>query len=153
MCWMCDTPGASFEVYLDDVVRPVIDRCGWAVQAVGARGGWPELAYTVGLTAQGRPELVVSGKSPPAAHELLEAVLAGDPPRAGYRYDLPLGPPLQVVRVTSPARRLTVARALYGARVAGTQLVWADGRGRWPWETRSARWQHVLGDRELPGAA
>ena len=144
---MCDNDDATFEDYLDVMVRPVVERCGWVVQAVGDQGGRPPFAYTVGLTARGRPELVVSGKSPPAAHELLEAVLAGDAPRPGHRYDLPVGPSLQVVRVTSPARRLTVATALYGDRVSADQLVWADGRGRWPWETRHGRWQQVMGDR------
>ena len=145
---MCETPGATFEDYLDVMVRPVVERCGWVVQAVGGQGGRPPWAHTVGLTAVGRPELVVSGKSPPAAHELLEAVFAGDPPRAGFRYDVPVGPPLQVVRVTAAARRLTVATALYGDQVSALQLVWADGRGRWPWETRPSRWQQVLGPRE-----
>lgn len=144
---MCDHEQATFEDYLDVMVRPVVERCGWAVQAVGGQGRRPPFAYTVGLTGRGRPELVVSGKSPSAAHDLLEAVLAGDPPRAGRRYDLPVGPSLQVVEVTWPARRLVVATALYGDRVTAVQLVWADGRGRWPWETPRARWQQVMGER------
>lgn len=131
MCWMCDHPEATFDDYLDEVVRPVVARLGYAVQATDSHG--VPMAYTVGLSGRGRPELVVTGKSPPDAHDLLQAVLAGEEePRPGRRCDLLVGPALwlfPVIRATA----LRVAAALYPGLEA-LQVVWADSLGRWPWE-------------------
>jgi hypothetical protein len=149
VCWMCDHPGATFADYVDAVLRPVIDRCGWAVQAVGPGRTRPPFAYTVGRTAQGRAELVVTGKAAAASLDLLEAVLAQGEPVAGHRFDLLSGPALQVLAIDRPAAHLHVATALYGTRVRAVQVVWADGRGRWPWEARSSH-QWLLGRRGLP---
>lgn len=60
MCWYCDHPHRSPHEYLDQM-RELIDRCGWAVQGVERDRSWPPWAYTVGLTAAGGPELVVTG--------------------------------------------------------------------------------------------
>lgn len=143
MCWMCEHRERSFQDYVDEVVAPVVDREGWALQ-------WtPRLAYTVGLTARGRPELVVTGKPPDAAHDLVAAALAGEEePVTGGRCDLLQGPAIQVVQVARP-RLLRVAWQLYGSRTRALQLLWADSRGRWPWETRG---QELLGAIGLPRA-
>lgn len=143
VCWMCSNPESTFADYVLDQVQPVIDRSGWAVQAVG---GPVPLAYTVGLTAAGGPELVVSGKDPEAAYDLLDAALAGEEPlRHGRRCDLMAGPALLVLRVAR-VERLEVARFLYGGALTALQLVWADALGRWPWEHPPGRaGQELLG--------
>ena len=51
MCWMCDHPSATFDDYLQEVVRPTIALCGYAVQATTWRG--QPMAYTVGRSEQG----------------------------------------------------------------------------------------------------
>ena len=144
MCWTCEHPDESFADYVDDVVVPVVEREGWALQ-------WtPRLAYTVGLTAWGRPEVAVTGKPPDAAHDLVSAAVAGEElPVAGRRCDLVQGPALHVVQVARP-RLLRVAWQVYGPRVRAVQLLWADSRGRWPWETRG---QELLGAIGLPRAS
>lgn len=136
MCWLCDNPKATFDDYLDEVVRPVVDRFGFAVQATERYG--TVVTHTVGLADQGRDELVVTGKPPDDAHDLLQAVLAGEVPAHGERCDLLVGTALWAFRVVRPSA-LAVAWALHpGARAL--QLVWADTRGRWPWEVhRSAQ--------------
>ena len=142
MCWMCDHPEATFGDYLDEVVRPVVARVGYAVQATETHG--VPLAYTIGLTGWGRPELVITGKSPPDAHDLLQAVLAGEEvPVADRRCDLQQGPALWAFRVVRP-ERLDVAAALY-PELEALQLVWADTFGNWPWQTHRSR-QRLLCD-------
>ncbi len=60
MCWICDHPGATHGDYLSHL-RGLIDEFGWAVQGVERDRIHPPWAYTVGLTAYRRPELVVTG--------------------------------------------------------------------------------------------
>ncbi len=131
MCWMCDHPSATFEDYLEEVVRPTVARCGFAVQATTWRG--LPMAYTVGRTERGEPELVVTGKPPDEAHDLLAALLAGEErPALEARCDLLQGPALWVLPVEKP-EGLAVAAELYPGLTA-LQVVWADSLGRWPWE-------------------
>jgi hypothetical protein len=55
---------------------------------------------------------------------------------------------LEVVDVEHPDVHLLMAVNLYGPRIRALQLVWADHRGRFPWEPRWAhgrRYQPVLG--------
>ena len=131
MCWSCDHPDATFDDYLDDVVRPTVERFGFAVQAT-ERYGVP-VAYTAGLAARGQPELVVTGKPPDEAHDLLQALLAGEEvPSPGNRCDLVLGPAVWMLPVLHPAS-LAVAWALTPG-LSALQAVWADTLGRWPWQ-------------------
>jgi hypothetical protein len=142
VCWMCDNPSATFDDYLDEVVRPVVDRLGFAVQATQSDG--VPVAYTVGLTEEGRPELAVTGKPPDDAYDLLTAVLVGEEePTAGQRCDLLHGPALWAFAVTRPLS-LVVAAALY-PRLTAVQLVWADPLGRWPWQVHRSS-QRLLCD-------
>lgn len=142
MCWLCDNPAATFDDYLEEVVRPTVALYGFAVQATDLDD--TVLAYTVGLAARGRPELVVTGRSPDDAHDLLAAVLAGEQePAAGERCDLLVGTALWALPVLRP-QVLAVAQALHpGARAL--QLLWADTSGRWPWEVHRSR-QRLLCD-------
>ncbi|MCU1601972.1 MAG: hypothetical protein JWO22_2681 [Frankiales bacterium] len=131
MCWMYDHPAATFDDYLQEVVRPTVARCGHAVQATDWRGR--PMAYTVGLTERGEPELVVTGKPPDEAHDLLGALLAGEEqPSLDARCDLVQGPALWALPVDKP-ERLSVAWRLY-PELTALQVVWADAFGRWPWE-------------------
>jgi hypothetical protein len=135
----------TFDDYLDEVVRPVVARLGHAVQPTEVHG--VPVAYIVGLAGTGRPELVVTGKSPPDAHDLLSAVLAGEEePRAGHRCDLVVGPALWVFPVLRPAA-LVVAAALH-PDLQALQVVWADSLGRWPWDAHRST-QRLLCDVEL----
>ena len=145
MCWMCDHPTASFDDYLEEVVRPTVALFGHAVQATRERG--TTVTYTVGLAARGRPELVVTGKPPDAAHDLLQAVLAGEElPAPGRRCDLLVGTAVWALPVRRPAELAVAARLAPG--LTALQLVWADALGRWPWETDASP-QRLLCDLAL----
>ena len=160
MCFMCDRPEATFGDYVEEVLRPVIDRFGWAVQAVGGTRVHVPFSYTVGLTLWGLPELVLTGKRPPDAAEVLNAyafhLRHSEPPDPGRQVQV--GERwFEVVGVPHPEAHLLVATGLFGeAEVTARQLVWHDERGRWPWDAghRGGRGgQPVLGPRSpAPGA-
>ena len=59
MCWQCDHPGSTRLDYLEHL-HELIACHGWAVQGVQRDRVHPPWAYTVGLTSNGRPELVRS---------------------------------------------------------------------------------------------
>ena len=161
MCFLCDNPQATpadYDRYLDDLIT----RFGWAVQAVAPDRARAPLAYTVGLTRFDVPELAVTGLRADRATELLNELahhsqhsevelLPGEqfelpgrecPPVAAYS--------IEVVAIPRPDAHLFAAAGRYGSRVRALQLVWADDRGRWPWERghRGGRGgQPVLGPR------
>lgn len=138
MCWMCDHPGSSRADYLDHV-RDIMDRCGWAVQGVEREGPHPPWAYTVGLTRLGRPELVVTGMSLHRATHLLNDMAAhalhADNPKLGELVELADGPVIQMVAVAEPTAHLLIATEMFGPRIRALQVVHADDRGQWPWES------------------
>jgi Domain of unknown function (DUF4262) len=138
VCWMCDHPDASYEDYLVQVHETVED-FGWAVQAVQCGGVHPPWAYTVGLTEAGCPELVVTGMPATKAAALLNGVAGhvvhAAPPQPGEQIQLSEGPLVEIVQVTEPAAHLLVASQFYGRRIRALQLVHADYRGHWPWES------------------
>jgi len=158
MCWQCDHPGATQADYLAHM-RALINSQGWAVQGVQRDGVHPPWAYTVGLTPTGLPELVVTGLSQVRAAPLLNGVasrlLLWQYLLPGDQLELPAGPTIEVVRVAEPAAHLLTAVDLYGTRIRALQLVHADYRGRWPWESgyRGGNGgQPVLGIRTTPPA-
>ena len=159
MCWMCDHPDATFTDYVDQVLQPHLDRFGWAVLAVGGSRLHAPFSYTVGLTPLGLPELVVTGRPAGAAAGILDAaarqqLAAGAAPTPGTSVTADRHV-LEVVALPHPEAHLFLATGLYGeAAVRGLQLVWADDRGRWPWDRghRNGRGgQPVLGPRALTG--
>jgi hypothetical protein len=158
VCWECDHPNGTRLDYLAHI-RGVVGRYGWAIQAVEREGARPPWAYTVGLSAAGLPELVVTGMRAVPAAELLNdlaahAVHCGDFDSdfaPGARIPLVGGPLVEVVEVEVSYAHLDIAVDLYGRGVRGRQLVHADERGRWPWEPgyRGIRGgQPVLGRRQ-----
>jgi Domain of unknown function (DUF4262) len=137
MCWECEHPDASRSDYLDHL-GDMIAQYGWAVQGVEPDRIHPPWAYTVGLTAYGRPELVVTGLPLLAATELLNDVAAhcvhAAPPAPGEQVPLRGGPLIEVVEVEVPAAHLVMAVEIYGPSIRALQVVHADDRGHWPWE-------------------
>lgn len=131
--------GAWRTGYLDQV-RAVIAEHGWLVQSVFPEAGdpGPLFAYTVGLTACGRAELLVAGLEPGTAQALLnDAAGRAEPFTHGQQLtDWIVG--YTAVVVEGPhAEPLWpgTARALYGASaVRLQQLVWPDPAGRFPWD-------------------
>ena len=93
----------------------------WIVQGVQRERSRPPYAYTVGLAAHDRPELVVTGMPYDRAVDLLngvaEHVLHADAPRPGELLPLRGGPVIEIVRVTEPGVHLAVAAALNGPAV------------------------------------
>ena len=156
MCWICDHPGATERDYTEHM-RQLIVAFGWAVQGVERDGVHPPWAYTVGLTAHRRPELVITGMGLTRATGVLngvaEHVLHADAPEPGTQAALLDGPLVEVVQVAAPWAHLNVAVQFYGNRIRGLQLVHADKRGRWPWDHQyqgGRGGQPVLGAREPP---
>lgn len=137
MCWQCDHPGATWQDYLGHL-RELLDRHRWVVQGVQRERQRPAYAYTVGLPRRQRPELVVTGLPYHQAVDLLnkaaEHVLHSAAPRPGEVLSLRGEPATEIVRVAEPGVHLRVAAALNGPGFSALQLVYADDRGRWPWD-------------------
>lgn len=157
MCWQCDHPETTLDDYLEEL-RETMREHGWAVQYV--ENGRAPYAYTIGLHDCGLPELMVTGVSPQRAHRLLNAAardaMGGRALTPGSRLALNPGPLIEIVEVDHPDAHLNLAVAFGGPDVRAVQLVWADGRGRWPWgagfcdgRTR----QPVFGIRQRDGSA
>lgn len=112
---------------------------GWAVRHVGA-GAEPDQAafsYTVGLTALGHAEVVITGMPFNHAQTFLNNI--GADVRAGQLFE----PGLVTEDLTSPGAPvlflavddtsgLTAVEQVYGG-VQAVQMVWPDSAGRLPW--------------------
>jgi hypothetical protein len=151
MCWMHEEPERSGEQDLTGILDRIREY-GWSVQGAPGPGSRPHWAYTAGLTAQGQPELVVTGLQPPQAARLLN--IAADqawrtgPPEPGEHWALPGLPLLEAVPLSSPAEHLPVAVSCYGREIRATQLVHADAAGIFPW---SAAYHFGLGGQPVLG--
>lgn len=158
MCWQCENPKATYRDYLDHL-EEVIEVGGWALQCVKRDKLYPPWSYTVGLSAQDEPELVVIGLPDVQAHQLLNGFARrvleeGIVPVPGDRITRLDGSLLEVVEVAEPAAHLHTAVSLYGPYVSAVQLVYPDDHGHWPWQLgyRSGKGgQPVLGPRGYPG--
>ena len=136
MCWQCDNPDATTDDYLD-ILRDTIAEYGWAVQFV--EDDRRPFAYTIGLHERGLPELLITGLQPQPSARLLNSVAhqmvdEGMRLRPAEYIDYQSEFFLEVVEVEHPDVHLKFAAALCGPEVRAYQLVWADDRGRWPWD-------------------
>ena len=154
MCGQCEDGSRASDL---DEAAWLASEEGWFVQEVVPAGRRPPWAYTVGLTAFDRPELIATGMALDQAAGLLDGVAAhlvhGVAPPPGRQVPLVGGPLIEFVAVPHPEVYLGVAVALYGQAVRALQVVWADQQGRWPWlrDFRSGRGgQPVLGPRTQP---
>lgn len=121
-------------------LRAIIATHGWAVRLVAPRVGEAGVpfAYTVGLTAQGLPEVIELGLPSDVGHRFLN--LVATELTNGRRFqaptvvrDLTVGDqPVAFLRAADTSD-LTAAAELYGS-VDALQLVWSDSTGRLPWE-------------------
>jgi hypothetical protein len=153
MCWECDHPGATHGDYLEYVSGLIADH-GWAVQGVQRDRIRPPWAYSVGLTAYGEPELVVTGlplrRACGLINDVAAHVLHATAPRPGEQIPLRGGPLIEIVKMSVPSAHLVTAVEIYGPRLRALQVVHADDRGHWPWDAgyRGVRGgQPVLGER------
>lgn len=153
MCWVCDHPESTKAARLA-YVRGLLAEHPWVVIGVDRDGCRPPYSYTVGLTELDQPELLITGLSKDRAANVLMAavqqVLGSVVPVAGARIRLPGRRAGEIVRVAEPSVHLGVAADLFGERLTALQLVYADVRGRWPWDKnfRDGRaGQPVLGPR------
>lgn len=151
MCWQCDHPDLTIEDYFDEV-RETIRKRGWMVQYV--ESDRTPFAYTIGLHDWGLPELLMTAVSPQRATRLLNTVardaVAGRELTPGQQFKVPSGPQIETVEMGHPDAHLKFAVAFGGPGIRALQLVWADGRGRWPWTATfcdGRRRQPVLGCR------
>jgi Domain of unknown function (DUF4262) len=113
---------------------------GWCVRHVAPRVGeeGKPFAYTIGLTALGHPEFLVTGLPQKAAHSFLN--LLGEEVRSGrvfraqtHAYDLTESEkPIAFVEVEDTSE-LTAVEQVYGV-VDALQMVWCDSAGRLPWD-------------------
>ena len=122
---------------LDDQ-RAKIDAYGWAVRNVSDSDPAKCLSYTVGLTAHGHPEVLMTGLPPEVGTAFLN-IVGEIVVREGGRFaageattELADGPAMPVLSVLDKTD-LTAAEAIYGD-VQALQIVWTDSAGRLPWE-------------------
>jgi len=153
MCWQCDHPDATLDDYLDRV-RKMIRTYGWMIQYV--EDDKRPFAYTIGLHQRGLPELVMTGVQPQIAARLLNSMA-----HLVVDHGTELQPAMhidqaeflmEVVEVDHPDVHLLMAVNLYGPKIRALQLVWADNRGRLPWDpwwSHGRRRQPVFGRRAL----
>jgi hypothetical protein len=136
------------------MARERIASHGFVIQSIEGSGPYPPFSYTVGRTAHGLPELVITGLHHGVAQPLLAAIVAQSPsvdvlaPGDHLSVD---GKPLEVVALSDPSAHLYIAIAVYGLQISALQLVHADDHGAWPWspEYCSVYRQPVLGPRAV----
>jgi len=145
------TPARHLQV-LDNTVA-LIDEHGWALIAVAPAQGdsGVSFTYTVGLTAQFLPELVVYGLEPSSAGALLNAaathMVATGELKPGDRLDGVLADGRQVAIIDIAAEDIAdfaMVHNIYGAVLSARQVVWPDSDGKFPWEKWSCLAQQPL---------
>jgi Domain of unknown function (DUF4262) len=132
-----------------------IQRFGHSVEyVIGTKEQQPSFAYTIGLFADGHPELLVFGFGTKAACKVLNGmsglILAGTEISPGtevvvdinlvvdVEHSYLLRRLVMVERVPNPGQIVLRANQFYGRlsqdSVPVNQLTFADGHGRFPWE-------------------
>lgn len=128
----------------DDYLNHLLDHiaeAGVTVQHISGDDTRPSYTHTIGLTAVGAPELLVTGLEPEHAGPLLNALgheiaWHGARPALGrYRFEAFDGlPAFWFLPLRRVRQCLWTAVDLYGPRVTGRQLVRPDPGGRFPWD-------------------
>jgi hypothetical protein len=142
----------------------VVDRDDRRARLGDPGGGTGTRPATLGLYrrphARARPELLVTGlplrRAASLLNDIAEHVLHAEEPVPGEQVPLIGGPVVEFVRLPHPEVHLLRAMDLYGPSARALQVVWADDRGRWPWQVgfRGGRGgQPVLGPRGGSGRA
>jgi hypothetical protein len=117
----------------------LITEYGWAVRHVGAgtEPGHAAFSYTVGLTAMGHAEVIVTGLPFEHAQTFLNNIGAdvrtGTQFRPGLVTEDLTGPGFPVAFIAvEDASGLTAVDQVYGT-VTAIQMVWPDSAGHLPW--------------------
>ncbi|MGF6884954.1 hypothetical protein ABIA39_003471 [Nocardia sp. GAS34] len=145
MCWLCPYQDRTLADYLTEVETIVANK-GWHIQSITESPNSFPIAYTVGLTLQHRPELVITGLPNGRAADILTAAvqLPATLTAPGLRM-MVAGQPVETVAVLTPTPGLFVAEALYGPNIEAVQLVHPNRDGSWPWDPRYSGHQPLLG--------
>lgn len=128
---------AHMQAYLQ-TCRETIARHGWMIQGVfpTEEGPGTAFAYTVGLTAAGLPELVISGLPMDLA-----ATLLNDAARISLATEIKHGETITAIAnvafnvIDAPKAAIGLARRFYGENAKALQLIWPDERGHYPNDT------------------
>ena len=133
-------------------LRTLISTHGWAVRNVTDADPAKCFSYTVGLTAHGHPEVVMTGLPPEAGTAFLN-IVGEIVVREGGRFsagdattELADGPAMPVLEALDTSG-LEAVEAIYGG-VSALQIVWTDSRGHLPWD---AAYANPLGSQPLLG--
>jgi hypothetical protein len=134
----CQPVWVTDDALLADL-KALIEQYGWAVHQVLAdpTSGAAPFSYTVGLSALGHPEVVVTGMPFEPAKAFLnmvgEGVRAGTSYEAGTR-DASLTDHGDVAFIPAvDTSGLYAVEQVYG-EIRAVQLVWPDSAGAYPWE-------------------
>lgn len=129
-------------------VSDAVAKHGWMIQGVAPAEGQTgvSFAYTVGLTANDLPEIIIVGLPIDIASDILNDAARrhlATTIRAGDKVDDIASVPFTAADATTePA---SVARALYPGRVTLLQLLWPDKHGSYPGDPGWAlgTWQEI----------
>ncbi|MET3568178.1 hypothetical protein ABIC47_003694 [Leifsonia sp. 563] len=137
-----DNPG---ERALAELAR-MVETHGWAIRHVLGSSSVAPFSYTVGLTARGWDELVITGLPADVADAFIrnavdEQASSGAFPAGGRTTALTESGSVAILRVEDRSGLTAAARIL--GDFEALQLVWPDSTNRLPWE---------LGYRNPPGA-
>jgi hypothetical protein len=139
--------------------QKIIDEHGIMVQWVAAGEGSLAFAYTVGLAAHGKPELLIYGLPPDTAQSILNDMAlpiedANWKPGLSRQIFGDGVPALLVKIIDSMDAEMTITNRMYAVPGQGPvdalQIVFPDAAGLWPWEEGSkVANQPVKGNIEL----
>ncbi len=134
MCWKCDHPNATADDYLDELRKTMLRaRLGGAVRRkrpIAIR--IHRRAARLRTTRAADDRCLRAAGDAPAEHRG-QGHDGRQKPDAGSEGRGPLGTSGRDRRGGQPDAHMEWAVAFGGPEVRALQLVWADGRGRWPW--------------------
>ncbi len=121
-------------------MRAIVDEYGWGVQHVlpdAQQSGEASFSYTIGLTARGWAELIITGLPPGVAEQFIRNAVdeqqENGPFRAGDRSQELTESGSVVFTRAVDVRGMTATAAIVGSFTA-LQMVWPDSQGHLPWD-------------------